>query len=100
MRWHCVSQNHCHLYHCRGQIDEKTLTLFKLSSLIRIKIKSKLFQALSNLIYFLLYTSFYAVDDQGINNLPDDDDNDDDDSDDDDDDTDDDGEDDDDKKEP
>ena len=47
----------------RFRIDEKSLTLFKWSSLIRIKIKSKLLVALKNLISFLLYTSFNSVDD-------------------------------------
>ena len=47
----------------RLRIDEKSLTLFKWSSLIRIKIKSKLLVALKNLISFLLYTSFNSVDD-------------------------------------
>ena len=47
----------------RFRIDEKSLTLFKWSSLIRIKIKSKLLVALKNLISFLLYTSLNSVDD-------------------------------------
>ena len=55
--------------------------MFKLSSLIRIKIKSQLFEALRNLIYFLLYTSSNADEDEGIGDDNDEDDDDDDDDD-------------------
>ena len=57
-----------------------------MSSLIRIKIKSQLFEALRNLIYFLLYTSSNADEDEGIGDDNDEDDDDDDNGDDDDDD--------------
>ena len=60
--------------------------MFKLSSLIRIKIKSQLFEALRNLIYFLLYTSSNADEDEGIGDDNDEDDDDDDNGDEDDDD--------------